>query len=80
MMMVAYVVICWHFAGRQIPRKLAWLALLAILVTAFVFYPLMSMSRLVITGLLSNPNRGLVSVIEYTATTAANSTACGEGP
>jgi hypothetical protein len=65
---VVYSIICWHFAGRRIPRKMAWLGLSAVLLTAFVFFPLMSMARLVVIRVLADPQgwRSLFSAIAFT--------------
>lgn len=73
----AYSIICWHFAGRRIPPVMAWLGLAAVLFTAFVFYPAMAVTRMVVKTVLTDPHgwRNLFATIAWAREVAVTPTA-----
>ena len=66
--LVAYSIVCWYFAGRAIPRRMVWIGVLAIVVTAFVFYPAMALARQVVRIVVTDPKgwRSLFATIAWT--------------
>jgi hypothetical protein len=52
---VAFMIICWHFAGRRISRRMVWVGLGAMLLTAFLFFPAMSAARAIVRTVLTDP-------------------------